>query len=1090
MIESTPAAITHEQIAEALRVDPDAPLLVPTGEQQRVIEAPIAPSLVVAGAGSGKTQTMVNRMIWLVAHHGAAPSELLGLTFTRKAAGELRERVDGALHRLRRAGVIGGDEADLPEVTTYNSFANRVYREHALVIGREPEALLLDDAGAFSLMRSIVLRSDDPELTRFDKSVATTAEYALEIARSMRDNGVAPEALEALHRRLEAWRELPNTARGKQGQPLVGLRSELERVAALPALARLAVAFETEKRARGFIEFSDQVAGAMEICARSSEVADALRGRHRHVILDEYQDTSVGQTRFLAALFAGRSLMAVGDPTQSIYGWRGASAANMRGFGSDFGAARDAVFTLSTSWRNDRRILDAANALAAPLAAGGAVSVPTLAPRPGAGDGELEVFVEQTEPDEIERLAEWFADRFARVPEGEAPPSAAVLFRVRRRMADFEAAFRARGLPVRVLGLGGLMWTPEIVDLTSIIHAARDPEAGGELLRLLAGARFRLGVADLAALHDLSTKLGLGGVPIDDEDERRRVARQVRDEHPASLADAVAFIGGLDGPHRLTAGFSDAALTRIAEAADLLDDVRAHEGLGLVDFVEYVIRRAGLDLEAAANAARPEARRNLDAFLGEIETFTRTQPAAELGALLDWFALAADRDEAAAATTEPEPGAIQFLTVHGSKGLEWDLVAVPSLVEGGLPAKPRDGSGWFRAGVLPYPLRLDAGDLPRLQFDGHDSQQEARDAIGALKEADRARHLDEERRLAYVAVTRARRALVLSAGYWPTTGKSARKPSVFLNDLVDAGVVPELPPQTMLERPDALGASETMAWPREPFSASVRDGLTAAAADIKEAMRRVRAGETLPQTPYDAPAALLLRERELLRQPPSVMMPPRLAASRFKDLVLDPEGAGAAWRRPMPERPFRQTRVGTMFHAWVESRFGLDGGTADLLDATTVELDPDELELLGLHAETSSDAARLAELQAAFLATPWATRRPIAVEQTIELPLGGHTVVCKLDAVFEGDDGTIEVVDWKTGRAPVGARETWERQLQLALYTLAYSEHEGVPLERIRAVLVYVAEAPGRQEHRIERVSTRRELEALLEETEAALGAS
>src|SRR5690606_38901258 len=151
--------------------------------------------------------------------------------------------------------------------------------------------------------------------------------------------------------------------------------------------ACLAAEYEARKRERGLIEFTDQVVGALEICRRAPEVVQLLRARHEHVILDEYQDTSVGQTALLATMFGGHSLMAVGDPKQSIYGWRGASAANMRRFHSDFGAAPEATYTLSTSWRNDVRILEVANLIAAPLSQREPHPLPELGPRPGAGPG-------------------------------------------------------------------------------------------------------------------------------------------------------------------------------------------------------------------------------------------------------------------------------------------------------------------------------------------------------------------------------------------------------------------------------------------------------------------------------------------------------------------------------------------------------------------------------------------------------------------------------------------------------------------------------------------------------------------------------
>ena len=1085
------APVTHETIAAALRSSPDAPLLVPTDEQRRVIEAPHAPSLVVAGAGSGKTQTMVQRMLWLVAAHGVAPANLLGLTFTRKAAGELRERIDQGLRRLRRAGLVPGDENDLPEVSTYNSFAHRVFQEHALLIGREPEAALLDESSAYQLMRRVVLRSDDPELAALDKDVAGVTRGALDLARAMRENDVHLDDIEAFTERMGRLRLLPGRKQRGQLIDLAQFVKLLDRLRPLPAFARLAVAYEHEKRTRGLIEFTDQVAGALEICERAPEVPAALRARHTHVILDEYQDTSVGQTRLLSALFRDHSLMAVGDPKQSIYGWRGASAANMNRFHADFGARPDATFTLSTSWRNDRTILAAANTVAEPLADDGPIRLPELEPRSGAGTGAVESIVSETVAEEYAAIADWFARAFAVPPA--ARPSAAVLFRTRASMAHVARELTARGVPARIIGVGGLMSTPEIADLVSVLRAARDPDAGSELMRLLVGARAMLGVADVAALHDLARRLAPREYAEHDEPQHERGERlEIGPDGEAALADAVSFVGSAPDDHAWLASLSPDARPRIRRIAHLLDDVRGHLGLPLVDLVEYVIARTGLDLEAGANPHRPQAMGNLDAFVDQVVAYLTANPGTDVGGLLDWLEVAADRDDIAAAEIEPEPGAVQLLTIHGAKGLEWDLVAIPALIEGGLPQSSREGSGWFSAGTLPYPLRLDAADLPSVPLEGFDTQREAKTALDDdLKRLVRERFLLEERRLAYVGITRARHRLLLTASYWGETQQKIRALSPYFLELVDAALLPQPPAcRNPEQKPESTGARGGLTWPRPAFRGDEAAALRGAADDLRRAIDDRRAGGA-PGAPsgWDHSIDLLLRERDERRRTRPVTLPERLAASHFKDLVLDPESAAAQWRRPMPQRPFRQTRLGTMFHAWVESRFDAPAGGGDLLDGDTLDLHPDELELLGLAAPTTSDAQRLADLQQRFERSAWADRRPLAVEQTIEVPLGGRTVVCKLDAVYEGDDGTIEVVDWKTGAAPRGAAAEWERQLQLALYTLAYSRHRGLPPERIRAVLFYVAEGEAGVEYRFDRVSDEAELERLLAEAEARIAA-
>ena len=217
-------------------------------------------------------------------------------------------------------------------------------------------------------------------------------------------------------------------------------------------------------------------------------LAAHVSARFDHVLVDEYQDTSVVQTELLSALFAGHGVMAVGDPHQSIYGWRGASAANLARFAGDFGSANE--YALSTSWRNARMILDAANLLVAPLSAASPVTVESLRARPAAPVGTLVGAYFDDIVIESRAVAQWLMAELDGPSEDGLPKTAAILFRQRRHMGLFARALEELKVPHHILGLGGLLSTPEIVDLVSALRVIHDPTAGSELIRLLAGARW------------------------------------------------------------------------------------------------------------------------------------------------------------------------------------------------------------------------------------------------------------------------------------------------------------------------------------------------------------------------------------------------------------------------------------------------------------------------------------------------------------------------------------------------------------------------------------------------------------------------
>ncbi|HEY0636145.1 MAG TPA: ATP-dependent helicase, partial [Pseudonocardiaceae bacterium] len=407
----------------------------PTDEQAAVIEAPVEPALVVAGAGAGKTETMAARVVWLVANGLVTPDRVLGLTFTRKAARELAERVRSRLRRLAAAGILDEDRrADVlagePTILTYHAYAGRLVGEHGLRLPTEPGARLLTETGAWQLAHRVVSTwEDDLDL---DNVPATVTGYVLAVAGQLAEHLVDPEALAA---HAEAFRAtVENAPRGKGQRAALSqdlqrrLKAQRDRVAMLPIVD----AYVRRKRADGVLDFGDQLALAATLAVRHPEVGEAERERYGVVLLDEYQDTGHAQRVLLRALFAheGMPVTAVGDPCQSIYGWRGASAANLPRFATDFPRedGRPApIYPLRTSFRNPPRVLDLANAVSEPIR-DGATPVPGL--RPADEDAPSDVRVALL-PDVRAELA-WMAGAVAHAWRTEEdatgrPPTAAVL---------------------------------------------------------------------------------------------------------------------------------------------------------------------------------------------------------------------------------------------------------------------------------------------------------------------------------------------------------------------------------------------------------------------------------------------------------------------------------------------------------------------------------------------------------------------------------------------------------------------------------------------------------------------------------------
>ena len=1011
-----------------------------TAEQLAVATHPLSSLLVVAGAGSGKTAVMAARVVHLVAFHGVAPSAVLGLTFTNKAAAELAERVRRALWALGGAG--WADELlddDQPTVATYHAYAAQLVRDHALRIGREPASELLTEATRWQLASRVVRTATGPfEHLTWQPTTVTAKVLALD--GELSEHLATPDAVHAADSTIVA--EVEAVPKPTQ---------EITRVAdtarARDELLTLVAAYRARKAQLDLIDFGDQVALATLVAERAPEVGALERARYAAVLLDEYQDTGVAQRRLLTALFGGHPVTAVGDPNQAIYGWRGASVGNLARFPEHFATGDGPAPTreLMTSFRCGPRILTVAGALAAPLAASPAaarrpaVDVRPLSPRPDCDDDEVRVALLA----DVEAEARWVAASLKRALAelGLRPGQAAVLV---RRRTDFSLLHRelvAAGLPVEVVGLGGLLEMPEVADAVATLRVLADPVANPSLIRLLTGARWRIGPRDLAALgrraYRLATWLPAGERDTTPLDPVAAAAAGVDPSEVVSLVDAIDSLGD-------EAAYSPEAYERLLALRTELRAIRTKIGQPVVDLVGEVIARTGLDVEIEAQPADVAAARaaNLAAFLDHAAHFAGLEGESDVTAFLAYLDAAADAENGLDVGGVSGTDTVKLLTVHKAKGLEWPVVAVPGLVEKVFPSDQGRPRWTSRAEVLPYRLRGDAADLPP-------DPELTTNGLKAFKEDCAAESADEERRLGYVAVTRAERLLLLSGYWWGQTRQQVCGPSCLLLEAQRSGVATVdvwEPEPDDAANPVRARRDTPVAWPAafDPDAAAARDR---AAALVREAL----AGR-LPAPELSGTAARRAadweREAEILAvealharaRTRDVELPARLTASQVVLLGEDPDELARRLARPVPLPPLRASRRGTRFHRWVEQLWAERPLLAD-----------DELP--GAADGPALDDAALVALQERFLATPYGSRRPHAVEAPFELVVGGRTIRGRIDAVYRDDDGGYDVVDFKTGEVP---RDFAAASLQLAVYRLAWAGLAGVDPRRVRAGFLYV----------------------------------
>lgn len=1046
-------------------------LFAPTDEQAAVIAAPPGPLVVIAGAGAGKTETMAARVVWLVANGYARPGEVLGLTFTRKAAGQLLRRVRTRLNRLAGAGLADaatGFVDEPPTVSTYHAFAGNLLREYGLLLPIEPETRLLSETELWQLAFRVVC--EHPAL-QTDKTPAAVTSMVLRLAGQLAEHLVDTDQLRDTHVELERLvHTLPagpyQRDRGPSQWLLRLLNTQTERTELVPLIDAL----HQRMRAEKVLDFGAQMASAARLAERFPHVGEELRRRYRVVLLDEYQDTGHAQRVALSSLFGGGAddglaLTAVGDPIQSIYGWRGASATNLPRFATDFPRADGTpapTLELRTSWRNPPRALHLANAVSAP-ARRRSVAVRSLRPRPDAEPGTIRCALLNDIVAERNWVADHIAERYhAPRADGAGPPTAAVLVRRNADAAPMADALTARGVPVEVVGLAGLLGVPEVADVVAMLRLLADPTAGHAAMRVLTGPRWRLSGHDIAALWRRAVYLDDTGRVEDADSTADRIAVQaVPDADAATLAEAVTDPGA---PEQ----YSPAGYARIVALGRELSALRAHLSHPLPDLVAEVRRALGVDTEARAR--RPvstgwSGTEHLDAFADVVADFAGRSAAGptEFLAYLD----AAEEVENGLAPAEVSAATdrVQILTIHAAKGLEWQVVAVPHLSGRVFPSTGSARTWLTDAGDLPPLLRGDRATLsehgvPVLDTSDVNDRKRLSDTIAEHKRSLEQRRIDEERRLLYVALTRAEDTLLLSGHHWGAAEGKARGPSEFLCELkaiIDesarggdpCGVVEHWAPAPAEGDPNPLRDEVVEAvWPADP-AGSRRADVDRGAALVASAMA-APATDDLPEAVADAAGEdwaadvdALIAERNSPAQAPAVALPEQVSVSTLVELGRDPAALAQRLRRRLPARPDPHALLGTAFHDWVQRFY-----QADRL------FDLDDLPGAVDHDAAVSD--ELAELQAAFAVSPWAARTPVDVEVPFDMLVAGRVVRGRIDAVFADDDGGVTVVDWKTGEAPSTPEAKQHAAIQLAVYRLAWARLHGCAVESVRAAFHYV----------------------------------
>lgn len=627
-------------------------------EQRHAVTAPIGPVLVRAGAGSGKTRVLTLRIRHLIAEHGVAPGSILAVTFTNKAATELRARLRELLKERSRGLTTG----------TFHSLGLRILRES-----------IAGNLKGYTKDFSIYGEEEQRQL----------AQAALESWRGRPPLLLEPEQVVSRISRLKSRLLTPQLAlRGAGADPQTSY------------VAGLYDSYQRQLRKQNAIDFDDCILLPYRLLSEHPDLLAEYQARWRHVLVDEYQDTDRAQHGLITLLTANqpRSLFVVGDAQQSIYGFRNADHTIITQFSQDFGDAH--VVELVLNYRSRQQVLDAAHAVIRH-----ATAIHVLPLRAAQGPGLPGSVIRIHELKDAREEAGWVARQLDElIRQGRRPRELAVLFRTRHMSRGLEQALRHAHIPYHVRGTAGFYDRRVVRDLLAYLRAIANPADSLSLARII----------------NLPAR-GLGGVTL--EQFTANAAQH-------GLAPGLALFD-----RRCYTGLKPAAATALQTFATIMSGwrQRAERGYPPAHLIADVLAQSGYDhwvRTALPEADRPDAQSHLQ------ELLTAAEEHDSLSSFLQEIALMTAVDD-----KKQERDAVPLLTIHAAKGLEWPIVFVTGLEEGTLP------------------------------------HERAFAEQGGI---------EEERRLCYVALTRAKEQLWLSWAAGRQRGVTAKR-SRFLDEIVAYG---------------------------------------------------------------------------------------------------------------------------------------------------------------------------------------------------------------------------------------------------------------------------------------------------------------
>lgn len=898
-------------------------------EQKKAVTFGDGPLLIIAGAGTGKTTVVTERIKYLISSGRAHPSEILALTFTEKASREMEERVDMALpYGITQMWI-----------STFHAFCDRILRNEAINIGLDPGYKLMTEAETILFFRKNLFTFELSYFRPYGNPMKFISGMIQHFSR-LKDEDIDPT-------QYLAWVRTQNSKPNDQ--------EELKKYKELASAYRT---YEELKVKEGMMDYADLISNTLKLFRIRKNILKEYQEQFKYILIDEFQDTNFAQNE-LGILLAGdkKNITVVGDDDQAIYRWRGAAVSNIIQFRTRFPKAK--IIVLTKNYRSTKEILDRSYDLIQynnpdRLEAAENIDKKLESMRRIEGETIGVIYTDRVE-NEAEEVAKTIKNLKLKIKNYEWSDFA-ILVRANNYAEPFARAFSRAGIPYQFLGPGQLFRQPEVKDLIAYLKILYNFEDSVAMYRALTMDWLDVAPRDVAVLTNYAKKFGI------------------------SLFEACETVVQDTSENGKPRPFvSDEGTEKIRKLVDLI-----HRHLGFIkretagQILYYFLQDTGLLKQLASYQSTREEKiaQNIAKFFSKLKTYETEHEDASVFTVVDWIDLSMSMGESplAADIDWSTNNAVNILTIHSAKGLEFPVIFLVNLVSNRFPSMERREQ-------IPIPDAFIKEILPEGDF-----------------------HLQEERRLFYVGMTRARDLLYFTAAKYYSEGKREKKLSPFIAETLGEkfsvfnSQSSEVKQLTLLdwEKKEEPQMMQPVHQPISYLSYSQLDTFT-----------------TCP---------LQYKYRYVLRIP----VPPS-AALIFGDVMHKTIRAFYELAKSR-EQPTKETLLKLFDAQWISVGFG-NKVYEEKMKHHGIEL------LSGFYEKGYNPNIVPRDLE-----------QPFKIKITPILKLGG-----KIDRIDELGDGKIEIIDYKTGQAPKSKNPAGD--LQLTVYALAATD-EGIYKKKPQDVIV------------------------------------